>query len=43
VYLEDPPKDDVQQSFFLAETLKVRNLIKNDQFIHSKKQSVLRS
>lgn len=25
VYLEDPIKDDVQQSFFLAETLKVRS------------------
>lgn len=23
VYFEDPPKDDVQQSYFLAETLKV--------------------
>jgi hypothetical protein len=31
VYLEDPPKDDVQQSFFLAETLKVRNLINNNE------------
>lgn len=29
VYLDDPQKDDVQQSFFLAETLKV---ILNDFF-----------
>lgn len=26
VYLEDPQKDDVQQSFFIAEVLKVRHL-----------------
>lgn len=27
VYLEDPMKDDVQQSFFIAEALKVKNSI----------------
>lgn len=32
VYLEDPQKDDVQQSFFLAETLKVRFFLKKAFF-----------
>lgn len=39
VYLEDPQKDDVQQSFFLAETLKVKlklNLNNSDQVLNSK-------
>ncbi|PNF28973.1 Mannosyl-oligosaccharide alpha-1,2-mannosidase IA [Cryptotermes secundus] len=35
VYLEDPPKDDVQQSFFLAETLKYLYLLFSDDSLMS--------
>ena len=33
VYMEDPQKDDVQQSFFLAESLKVRLTFKSPRSI----------
>ncbi|XP_067010449.2 mannosyl-oligosaccharide 1,2-alpha-mannosidase IA [Anabrus simplex] len=35
VYLDDPPKDDVQQSFFLAETLKYLYLLFSDDSLIS--------
>ncbi|PSN45702.1 Mannosyl-oligosaccharide alpha-1 [Blattella germanica] len=35
VYLDDPPKDDVQQSFFLAETLKYLYLLFSDDSLMS--------
>lgn len=35
VYLEEPQKDDVQQSFFLAETLKVTMTLSDDNTIRS--------
>lgn len=34
VYLESPENDDVQQSFFMAETLKVNTIIRSFEYIN---------